>query len=126
MFLFMTTTDSFSKMIWIPPGSFYMGSDHTNAKTDEKPRHLVQLDGFWIDETPVTNKQFKVFVDATGYITTAEKAPILEEIMRQVPPGTSLPNSDLLIPSSLVFKQTKLIMQLFGGNGNQGLIGAIL
>ncbi|PWU16099.1 MAG: formylglycine-generating enzyme family protein [Chlamydiae bacterium] len=99
-------TDSSPKMIWIPSGHFYMGSDHTDAKPDEKPQHLVQLDGFWIDETPVTNKQFKTFVDATGYITTAEKAPILEEIMKQVPPGTPLPDTNVLIPSSLIFKRT--------------------
>ena len=45
-----------------------------------------------MDTTPVTNRQFKEFVDATGYVTTAEKAPTLEEIMSQVPPGTPEPS----------------------------------
>ena len=38
-----------------------MGSDAKDAKEDEKPPHKVIVDGFWIDETPVTNKQFKEF-----------------------------------------------------------------
>jgi formylglycine-generating enzyme required for sulfatase activity len=71
---------------------------------DEKPAHLVKVVGFWMDETPITNQQFKEFVDATGYVTTAEKAPTLEEIMSQVPPGTPPPSPELLVPASLVFK----------------------
>jgi formylglycine-generating enzyme required for sulfatase activity len=83
-----------------------MGSDNADSKKDEKPPHKVKVTGFWLDATPVTNKQFKEFVDATGYITTAEKAPTLEEIMSQVPPGTPSPAPELLIPASLVFKPT--------------------
>ena len=81
-----------------------MGSEHEEAKKDEKPCHLVKVDGFWMDETPVTNRQFKAFIDATGYVTTAEKAPTLEEIMSQVPPGTPPPPKELLVAASLVFK----------------------
>ena len=91
-------------MVWIPGGEFTMGSEHPDAKKDEKPPHRVKVDGFWMDATPVTNRQFKEFVDATGYVTTAEKAPTLEEIMRQVPPGTPPPAPELLVPASLVFK----------------------
>lgn len=83
-----------------------MGSDNIDSRRDEKPPHLVRVDGFWMDATPVTNKQFKQFVEATGYVTTAEKAPTLEEIMSQVPPGTSPPAPELLVPASLVFKPT--------------------
>src|SRR5260221_5875656 len=62
-----------SGMIWIPGGEFIMGSDNPkDAKKDEMPPHKVKVDGFWMDITPVTNRQFKEFVDATGYITTAE------------------------------------------------------
>ncbi len=61
-------------MIWIPGGEFTMGSDNKDSKKDEMPPHRVKVDGFFMDETPVTNRQFKEFVDATGYITTAEKA----------------------------------------------------
>ena len=81
-----------------------MGSDNKDSKKDEKPPHQVKVDGFWMDATPVTNRQFKEFVDATGYVTTAEKAPTMEEIMSQVPPGTPTPPSELLVPASLVFK----------------------
>jgi sulfatase modifying factor 1 len=93
-------------MVWIPGGEFIMGSDHLESKKDEKPTHRVKVDGFWMDATPVTNRQFKEFVDATGYVTSAEKAPSLEEIMNQVPPGTAPPSAELLVPASLVFKPT--------------------
>lgn len=93
-------------MVWIPKGDFIMGSNDEGARPDEKPEHKVKLDGFWMDEGPVTNAQFKQFVDATGYVTTAEKAPTLEEIMGQVPPDTPPPPPDLLVPGSLVFKMT--------------------
>lgn len=99
-----TATSSPKGMVWIAGGEFTMGSDKASSKPDEKPAHRVKLDGFWMDTTPVTNREFKEFVDATGYITTAEKAPTLEEIMSQVPPGTPEPSPELLVPASLVFK----------------------
>lgn len=60
-------------MTWIPGGMFRMGSDHHYA--EEAPSHRVRVDGFWIDTTPVTNKQFKQFVKATGHVTVAEMTP---------------------------------------------------
>lgn len=57
----------------IEGGSFRMGSDHHYA--EEAPSHRVNVDGFWIDETPVTNRQFRAFVEATGHVTFAEIAP---------------------------------------------------
>lgn len=94
-------------MVWIPGGEFTMGSNNEDSKKDEKPPHRVTVDGFWMDITPVTNRQFKEFVDATHYITTAEKAPTIEEIMSQVRPGTPPPAPELLVPASLVFKPTQ-------------------
>lgn len=99
-----STPNTPTDMVWISGGEFTMGSDNSDSKKDEKPPHRVKVNGFWIDITPVTNKQFKAFVDATGYVTTAEKAPTLEEIMSQVPPGTPPPPAELLVPASLVFK----------------------
>lgn len=96
-----------SGMVWIPGGEFIMGSDGACAKRDEKPPHQVKVSPFWMDATPVTNRQFKAFVDATGYVTTAEKAPDLAEIMKQVPPGTPPPAPELLVAASLVFKPTE-------------------
>ena len=60
-------------MVWIPGGTFHMGSDRHYA--EESPVHRVVVDGFWIDRTPVTNRQFRRFVASTGHITFAEIAP---------------------------------------------------
>src|SRR6201992_3422690 len=60
-------------MAWIPGGTFRMGSDHHYP--EEAPAHRVTVDGFWIDRTPVTNRQFKEFVRATGHVTFAEIPP---------------------------------------------------
>ncbi len=98
------SSDKPKGMVWVPEGEFTMGSSSKDAKKDEKPPHRVKVSGFWIDTTPVTNRQFKEFVTATGYVTTAEKAPSMEEIMSQVPPGTPKPDLALLVPASLVFK----------------------
>src|SRR5437899_184900 len=58
------------EMVFIPGGTFRMGSDHHYP--EEAPSHRAAVDGFWIDRTPVTNRQFKQFVMATGHVTTAE------------------------------------------------------
>lgn len=92
-------------MVWIPGGEFLMGSDDALDRTDERPRHSVRITGFWMDAAPVTNAQFCEFVKATGYVTLAEKAPELEEIMQQVPHGTPLPPKEALVPGSLVFSK---------------------
>lgn len=94
-------------MVWIPGGEFTMGSGSEMGWPDEKPAHRVSVDGFWMDQHEVTNAQFKEFVDSTGYVTTAEKTPDLNEIMRQSPPGTPLPSKEALVPGSLVFELTK-------------------
>ncbi len=90
-------------MKWIPGGQFTMGTDAENAWPDEKPSHQVHVDGFWIDETEVTNSQFRQFIEATGYLTTAERIPTVDEILAQMPPGTPAPDPKLLVPGALVF-----------------------
>lgn len=90
-------------MVFIQGGEFLMGAADNEGRPDEYPQHKVQVDGFWIDVTEVTNKQFKKFVDATGYITTAEKNADWEEMKKQLPPGTPKPADSLLIAASLVF-----------------------
>jgi formylglycine-generating enzyme required for sulfatase activity len=60
-------------MVWIPGGTFRMGSD--KHYPEEAPVHRATVDGFWIDRTPVTNAQFRQFVEETGYVTYAEIAP---------------------------------------------------
>jgi formylglycine-generating enzyme required for sulfatase activity len=84
-----STTD----MVWIAGGTFRMGSDRHYP--EEAPVHSVRLDGFWIDRTPVTNRQFRAFVEATGHVTLAEIAPDPRDY-----PG-ALPH--MLKPGSLVF-----------------------
>jgi formylglycine-generating enzyme len=68
-----SATEKKDGMVLIPAGSFEMGGHDSQAQPDEFPVHTVQLDSFWIDETEVTNAQFKQFTDATHYVTTAEK-----------------------------------------------------
>src|SRR5207248_6295455 len=96
-----------AEMAWIPGGEFTMGSDSDLGRPEEKPAHRVRVGGFWMDETDVTNAQFRQFMEATGYVTTAEKPPDVAEIMKQVPPGTPPPSGDQLLPGSLVFTPTR-------------------
>jgi formylglycine-generating enzyme len=93
-------------MVRIPGGEFTMGTDSELGRPEEKPAHRVRVDGFWMDQTEVTNAQFRAFVEATGYVTTAERPPSLEEIMSQSPPGTPPPPAEKLVPGSLVFTPT--------------------
>jgi formylglycine-generating enzyme required for sulfatase activity len=60
-------------MALVPGGVFTMGSERHYG--DEAPARRVRVDPFWMDRTPVTNAAFKRFVDATGHVTFAEKAP---------------------------------------------------
>lgn len=94
-------------MVWIPGGRFIQGAVEKDsmAMDHEKPGHSVQVDGFFMDETEVTNAQFKKFVDATGYVTVAERAIDWEDLKTQVPAGTPKPPDSLLQPGSLVFKK---------------------
>src|SRR5579872_4382469 len=80
-------------MIWIPGGTFHMGSDRHYP--EEAPAHRVTVDGFWIDRTPVTNREFRKFVKATGHVTFAEIKPNAKDY-----PG-ALPH--MLKAASLVF-----------------------
>jgi formylglycine-generating enzyme required for sulfatase activity len=84
-------------MVWIAGGTFRMGSDRHYP--EEAPVHRVTVDGFWMDRTPVTNRQFRTFVDATGYVTFAEIPPDPKDY-----PG-ALPH--MLEPGSLVFTPPK-------------------
>ncbi|HRX94936.1 MAG TPA: formylglycine-generating enzyme family protein [Chitinophagaceae bacterium] len=91
-------------MVYIPGGVFEMGGDNEQADPDEFPKHTVQVDPFYMDITEVTNAQFREFVNATGYITTAEKKPDWEELKKTVPPGTPKPPDSVLVAASLVFR----------------------
>jgi formylglycine-generating enzyme len=62
-----------SGMVFVPGGTFRMGSD--KHYPEESPVHRVTVNDFWMDRSPVTNRDFRKFVEATGYITFAEIAP---------------------------------------------------
>lgn len=96
-------TASHEGMVWIPDGTYQMGASDNEGRPDEYPQHMVKVEGFWMDATEVTNAQFKKFVQATGYLTTAEKAPNWEEMKKQLPPGTPKPPDSVLVAASLVF-----------------------
>jgi formylglycine-generating enzyme required for sulfatase activity len=80
-----------------------MGTNDPRSYDAERPAHRVKVNGFWMDITEVTNKQFKEFVDATGHETIAEKTPTWEELKKQLPPGTPKPADLVLVPGSMVF-----------------------
>ena len=60
-------------LAFIPEGEFLMGSESSVAWEHEAPQHFVHLDSYWISIHEVTNAQFQMFVQDTGYRTTAEQ-----------------------------------------------------
>ncbi|KAG1549044.1 hypothetical protein G6F50_013393 [Rhizopus delemar] len=90
-------------MAWIPPAEFLMGNNHKLSQPNELPPHSVRVSGFWMDTHDVTNAEFRRFVEATGYVTTAEQKPKWEDLKVQLPPGTPRPDDSLLVPGAMVF-----------------------
>ena len=103
-------------MVFVPGGTFRMGSDRHYP--EEAPVHRVTVDGFWMDRTPVTNRQFSDFVRATGHVTFAEIAPDPKDY-----PG-ALPH--MLYAGSLVFTPPAHPVDLrdSGASGGRLLKGA--
>jgi sulfatase modifying factor 1 len=81
-------------MVWIPGGTFKMGSDDHYA--EEAPAHYVTVSGFWMDSHPVTNGEFRRFIKETGYITVAEQVPKAEDYPGAIP--------ELLVAGALGFQ----------------------
>ncbi len=94
-------------MVLIPGGTYEMGAKSKMGYRDEYPRHEVEISSFHMDKTEVTNAQYFVFVEATGYITVAERQIDWEEMEKELPPGTPKPADSLLKPGSLVFQMTE-------------------
>jgi sulfatase modifying factor 1 len=90
-------------MVWIPGGAFSMGCldprglphGGPDEMADARPIHRVRVDGFWMDRVEVTNDQFAAFVQATQYVTVAERTPTAAEF-----PGAPAEN---LVAGSVVF-----------------------
>ena len=116
-------------MAWIPGGTFLMGTNDKESFPNERPAHLVQVQGFWMDVHDVTNAEFAKFVEATGYVTTAERKIDWEELKKELPPGTPKPDDSALAPGSLVFTPTSGPVPLNdfrpGGVGCPGQTGGI-
>jgi sulfatase modifying factor 1 len=84
-------------MKWVPGGEFAMGSE--SFYPEERPVRRVAVEGFWIDEHPVTVAEFRRFIKATGHATVAE---------RELDPA-QYPDADpsALVPGSLVFRPSR-------------------
>jgi formylglycine-generating enzyme len=82
-------------MVWIPGGTFLMGSD--DHYPEESPAHRVTVGGFWIDRHTVTNDEFARFVRTTGYVTVAQRRPDPADY-----PGAK---PEMLVPASTVFRK---------------------
>ena len=103
-----------SGMVWVPSGKFLMGS--RDGKDDEQPVHEVELSGYWMDSTEVTNAEFQRFTDATGYVTIAERTPQREDFVGLA--DTSLIRDEDLVPGSICFNpkfDRDLVKQLRDG-----------
>jgi formylglycine-generating enzyme len=79
-------------MVWVPGGTFRRGFAE---ESDAQPVREIEISGFWMDRTEVTNAQFAAFVRATGYVTVAEKTPD-PKVFPDAPP-------EMLVPGSIVF-----------------------
>jgi len=103
-------------MVWVPGGTFWMGGPLPSEEArrhkksspdapvctgllagfpDAQPAHLVELVGYWMDATEVTNAEFARFVKATGYVTFAERVPTADQY-----PGA---RPEMLVAGSVVF-----------------------
>jgi sulfatase modifying factor 1 len=82
-------------MVYLAGDNFLMGSN--SFYREERPVRPAHVDPFWIDVYPVTNADFRKFVDATGYVTYSERSPN----------PAMYPDADpaLLVPGSLVFRK---------------------
>jgi sulfatase modifying factor 1 len=89
-----------AKQVWVPAGEFTMGDEEFD---DAKPLHNVYVDGFWMDETEVTNEQFAEFVRQTDYLTIAERTPRPEDFPARIRKDLREP----LVPGALVFTPEK-------------------
>jgi formylglycine-generating enzyme required for sulfatase activity len=100
-------TNPHEGMVWVETKTFLKGAKSSDqfAMPREKPAHLVTVDGFFIDATEVTNKQFDKFVKATNYITVAERSIDWEEMKKELPPNTPKPHDSILQPGSLLFNK---------------------
>lgn len=94
-------------MVWVEGKTFIQGAKQNDpfAMSREQPAHEVTVDGFFIDITEVTNKQYRTFVEATNYITVAERPIDWDEMKQQLPEDTAKPADSVLQPGSMIFNK---------------------
>jgi sulfatase modifying factor 1 len=94
-------------MVWVEGKTFLQGAKAADkyVMPREKSLHKVTVDGFYIEITEVTNNQFKKFIDATKYITVAERKIDWEEMKTQLPANTKKPHDSILQTRSLIFNR---------------------
>lgn len=102
-----STIETPEGMVWVEGKTFLQGAKASDsyAMSREKPAHYVTVDGFFIDITEVTNKQFKAFVNATNFITVAERPIDWNAMKKELPAGTPKPHDSILQPGSLIFNK---------------------
>ncbi len=108
-----TLARSTEEMVYIEGGEYMMGGDLPEGfeemvpmgrpQPDENPKHPVYVSDFYMDEHEVTVREFKEFVDATGYVTVAEQDVDWEALKKQLKPGTPKPDENMLKAGALVF-----------------------
>jgi formylglycine-generating enzyme required for sulfatase activity len=94
-------------MVWISGGEFSMGANDPpemdavgmKATEDARPIHRVNVRGFFMDKTDVTNAEFEKFVTATGYVTIAERKPLAKDFP-EAPPENLVAGSVVFSPPS--------------------------
>ncbi|SFI66387.1 formylglycine-generating enzyme family protein [Planctomicrobium piriforme] len=110
-------------MVWVPGGVFEMGTDEylgpgdanpDRLKLDEHPAHNVELDSFWMDATPVTNREFAKFVEQTGYKTFAERQLTKDDFASRGA-DVSLFKENVINPGSMCFNPAFNKQQLVTG-----------
>ena len=100
--------ENIKSMVLVPGGSFTMGTDElqlagqpVRSGAEESPPHRVILESFYMDETEVTNAQFKTFIEETEYVTLAER-PFKKEDYPKAKPED-------LVPAAFVMGFTRVL-----------------
>lgn len=116
-------SESLEGMVWVAGGEFEMGtarppgegqSNPERIQISESPAHRVELSGFWMDETPVTNAEFQRFVEATDYVTFAERNLTKEDFAARGVDTSQFP-ADVITAGSLCFNPDYNRTQLVTG-----------